>query len=232
MFTKIGSFLGTLAFVACVALGVHMNVEANSYKPPPTLASLQASVVKIETLDSICSGWVLAGSNKVVTAAHCFEDSATNGPIMAMITFNDGATTVYQVTKMGDPTTATMDFAELAPAEPLKHTMPVGLPVCKFKPYYGEEIYAMGNPLGADRVISFGHVSNPNVQQDKASPEAILNGGMFVDITIFQGSSGGPIIDSSTGCVMGSVELMIPVHVGEVAIPVGINYASPIPNGL
>jgi S1-C subfamily serine protease len=233
--TKFGAFLGTLAFVVLAVAGWHQKVEVdyiNSHQPP-SLMVMQNSVVHIETLDgTVCSGWVLKGSNKVVTAAHCFEGSETNGPVNAQVTFNDGSSLVYQVTRMGDPSTVKQDFAELTPVGKAPPASVTGLPVCTSKPYYGEPIIAMGNPLDAKRVITFGHIANPNVQEDPATPPAELNGGMYIDITVFQGSSGGPVIDAQQGCVLGSVELIIPIHVQNIPIPIGINYANALPKDL
>jgi S1-C subfamily serine protease len=90
----------------------------------------------------------------------------------------------------------------------------------------------MGNPLNVDHLMFFGRVSNPNYQSDAASPLVDLNGGIFLDIQMWQGNSGGPVMDANTGCVLGSAELLIPINVGGVPIPTGIAYAIPIPNNL
>ncbi len=76
----------------------------------------------------------------------------------------------------------------------------------------GEQIVAIGNPSLADRTVSYGAlsegiVSNPLVKMKDGQERLVC------DITIAQGSSGGPLVSMETGEVVGIV-----THIVEAAI--------------
>ena len=217
-FNKLGSALGAVAFIALTACAYHQYSEVQSLNAnrPPTLTQLQDSVVKVETQYGICSGWIDKKSHKVLTAAHCFDYQDGD----AIVTFNNGEQHLYHTEKITtDPSATKTDHATLVQknaTELIKY--PVGLPICAHKPYYGEPIVEMGNPLNVDKVMYFGNIANPDSEL-----------GIITDLSMFPGNSGGPIIDENEGCVIGSSEL------GQLAapgsgIPYGINYAAPVDN--
>lgn len=214
-YVKIGAFLGALSFAAIGAIGIHQKMEVdyiNSHQPP-TLLALQENVVAIQTESgAICSGWISKKSHKIVTTAHCFDFS--QGSNKAEVYFKDGTTEIWQ-TDYVYPVENDFgnDHATLVPLDKTTHNNG-GLPVCDFKPYYGEFIVEMGAPYGIDKSMSFGYVQNP----DQSNM-------ITVDIKMLPGNSGGPIIDTEEGCVIGAAELIF-THGSEV--PYGVNYATTV----
>lgn len=82
---------------------------------------------------------------------------------------------------------------------------------------YGEEIFALGSPLGIDWMVVHGIVSNPN--PDFAE--------RFVfDANTAPGSSGGPIVDSE-GRLVGLVSSGLGVQIFGTTIMAGFNFAIP-----
>jgi S1-C subfamily serine protease len=221
-FTKLGAFLGTLSFAALVAIGFHQKEEVDyiNTHQPPTLEVIQNSVVSLNTGEAICSGWFSAKDHKVHTAAHCFDYQAGN----AVVTFNDGTQILYETDYVNNND---KDFAHdqatmvMKNKDQIEDKMPKGLEVCNFKPYLGEQIALMGTPLGVERVVFFGQVATPHFE----NKEANVTDGMILSIQMYEGNSGGPVIDIDHGCVIGSAELLVSVGDG---IPVGVAYADHI----
>jgi S1-C subfamily serine protease len=209
MFTKIGSFLGSVAFVMLMALTFHVYSEEAVPPPPtvPTLVQQLASVVDVNTGTDYCSGWVLKGSKIVVTAAHCADK--TNPTQEFNVDFHDGTGNhVFHIRKLGDDMSKDgPDLMTLISNDP-KIKWPVGLDTCSFKPYYGESINLIGGPLGYSQSTTFGKVSNPDRNMDDAFMGTF---GHFIqyDGAMAPGNSGGPAIDSETGCVMGVADFLI-----------------------
>lgn len=199
-----------------------MTITLAAQAAGPSLTTLQDSVVRLDMSDGSCSGWILKGSNKVMTAGHCFEGSKTNGPVEALITFNDGHVAKYQVSKLGDASSVLRDFAVLVPeGDPGK--LPAGLAVCKDAPYYGEPIVLMGSPLGVNKVMFFGEVANPSYKTYDGDPFKDVAGGVVINSQMFPGNSGGPIMDMNTGCVLAQAELLLEPTSGIASgIAVGI----------
>lgn len=214
--TKLGVVFGYLSFAALLGCAYHMHDQATkaNENAPPTLATLQDSVVRVQSTTGICSGFVLAGTHKVVTAAHCFDFAAGQ----AIITFNDQHQELYHTeTVSTDPSDPISDRAVLVPDQDAGVKFPVGLNICKAAPAYGDPIVMMGSPLGIDQVMSFGHIGKP------------MDGdlGIIIDIALMPGNSGGPVIERDTGCVVGTAE-MIHLAVPGSDVPLGVNYAIPV----
>ena len=70
----------------------------------------------------------------------------------------------------------------------------------------GEEVIAVGSPHGFENNVSFGHVSSTDneIYSYKGAPLY-----MFVDLSIFPGNSGGPIVNRNTGKVVGVVTAIV-----------------------
>jgi hypothetical protein len=100
MFTKIGSALGALAFIAMVSLFGHIYYETSHYVPPPTLEQKLENVVAVTTDSGYCSGWVLKGTHEVVTAAHCAE--GLDPTAVLNVDFGDGKKHPFHIQKLGD----------------------------------------------------------------------------------------------------------------------------------
>lgn len=80
--------------------------------------------------------------------------------------------------------------------------------VFSFDPYIsiGEEVFAIGSPHGFENNASFGNVSsNENeIYIHEGAPSYT-----FVDLSIFPGNSGGPIVNKHTGKVIGMTTAII-----------------------
>lgn len=228
MFTKIGSYLGTLAFGLIVCTFLHQLIEINKYTPPPTLEQQFKNVVAITTTSAYCSGWVLKDQHVVVTAAHCAPEDPTE---VLAVDFGDGKQHPFYIQKQGD--FKLVDGPDLMTLTTSDDTVvwPVGEPVCKFKPYYGEKLTMFGGPLGFSWAASFGHVSRPAV--DLTDIMLMTDTPKFADHMIqydgamWPGNSGGMVVDDEIGCVMGSAELIKPAEPMS-GFPDGVKFLTPI----
>lgn len=203
--TKIGAFLGTVAFVLLATAAGHVYYETNNVsKTVPTLEQMQANTVEIITSDGICSGWVHNG--KVLTAAHCFSSV---GEQALVLFYGTDKPVSFTVDALGDSSGPLVhDLATLVPQD--KNTkMPKGLDVCTTKPYYGEPVVVFGNPLGVDWLMQFGRVANPDfssfIRDDLKNGEHEI----VLDTQIWPGNSGGAVVDTDQGCVIGQSEAII-----------------------
>lgn len=211
-----GSFLGAVSFVILAAIGIHQKLEVDwvNAHQPPTLEQLADNVVALEMESgAICSGWISKADGKIHTAAHCFE--FVNAPQPVTVHFQDNTTEVWNTSSVN--TTAgdyAHDFATLVPG-PGPHTHhPGGLPVCTFKPYYGEFTALMGAPFGIAQSMTFGWVQKPSD-----------NGMIVIDTKQLPGNSGGPLIDTEEGCVLGQSELTFNNGTDDLY---GVHYVAPV----
>lgn len=223
LLTKAGALLGAVAFATIATAGYHQYTEVQKYAPPPTLEHLLTSVVKVEAGGSICTGWVLKGTDEVVTAAHCFEfDPKASG---AIIHFSDGSQAIFAVVAISaDPSDDMHDWAVLKLNSGAKVTMPEGLAVCTSAPHYGDPVVVIGAPYNVYPSMTFGRVQNPSYHGDNTD---VSQGALLIDVKILPGNSGGPVIDPLSGCVMGTAEELYNhgLDYGNIGI------AAPIYNG-
>jgi len=84
----------------------------------------------------------------------------------------------------------------------------------------GEEIVAIGSPHGYENNVSTGTLGSVGrkVYFYKGAPEY-----MFIDLSVFPGSSGGPVLKADTGKIAGMVTLIISAGGGNY----GLNAALP-----
>ena len=209
MFTKIGSFLGAVSFGLIVATFTHQVMEVHNYVPPPTIEQQMKNVVAITTDEAYCSGWVLKGTHQVVTAAHCAPADDT---AVLNVDFGDGVKHPFHIQHKGDRNGVTgPDLMTLTTSDTTVH-WPAGESVCTFKPYRGEALTMFGGPLAFSWTTTFGYVSQPDSDlmsrvQGLGSPMGKFDQHMIQwDGEMWPGNSGGMVIDSDTGCVMGSAE--------------------------
>jgi len=83
----------------------------------------------------------------------------------------------------------------------------------------GEDVIAVGSPHGYENNVSMGIISSLNrkpMLYDDA-PDY-----MFVDLSVFPGSSGGPIVKESTGELVGMVTLIITDNETEYGLNAGL----------
>jgi S1-C subfamily serine protease len=209
MFTKLGSFLGSVAFVMLMAVGFHVYSEEAPPPPPsvPTLVQQLDNVVALQTLSGdYCSGWILKGTHTIVTAAHCVEKGDPTQPVEVLI-HGDPQIHVFHIEKIGDDTLQQAPDLMTLTTNDTTIKWPAGLSVCTFKPYYGEALNLIGGPLAFTDTITTGKVSNPSRDMDDNVHSPF---GKFIqyDGSLMPGNSGGPAIDAQTGCVMGVAEML------------------------
>jgi serine protease Do len=229
MFTKIGAFLGTLAFAIMMVAGLHAAYEVHNYVPKqvvvaPTLQDELKSTVAITMEGGYCSGWVLKGSHTVVTAAHCGEGGDPTQ--LFAVDFGDGKLHPFHEEKIGDSGFKSGPDLMTLTTSDTTVPWPAGMAVCTFKPYYGEYINLIGGPLGYSQSTTFGRVSNPdrNLDDDVMGPF-----GHFIqyDGALEPGNSGGPAIDAKTGCVMGVGEMSHVNANNESGVPFIVSFLTP-----
>lgn len=232
MWTKIGSFLGTIAFGALFLLGGHLMYEehvANLQQSPPSLEKQLDNVVAITTENAYCSGWVLKGTHTIVTAAHCAPEDVTS---ILDVDFGDGTGQhSFHIQKIGDSSLVDAPDVMTLTTNDTTIKWPVGFSLCPFKPYYGESLTMFGGPLGFSKSASFGSVENPDV--DLSDLMLGLHKPVFASHMIeydgsqWPGNSGGPVVDSEKICVIGQAELTKTAS-PESAFPDGVKFLTPI----
>ena len=161
------------------------------------------SVVVIRTPLGQGSGFLYNSSNIIVTNYHVVEDETD-----IEIEFFDRTRT--QATVIGSD--AHSDIAVLSVA-----TAPDGAKPLKFgnQSGIGQQVVAIGNPLGLTDSLSVGYISQVNRLLDI---EPIIVPVLQLDLTIAPGSSGGPLLDMS-GKVVG---------ITNAGTDVGFNFAVPV----
>lgn len=177
----------------------------------PMISTILKSNVRIATSDSGCSGWVLKGSHKVITAAHCFGDDLT-------VDFGDGKLHPATVEKKGSPDGIDLMVLDV-PDEP-QTGWPEGLATCTFPPFYGENLTMFGQPLGVPNSVSWGKVSLPDFSFNKRHL-------IEYDGRNLPGNSGGAVVDTEENCVMGVAELIL-VADPDDNVPYGMSFLTPV----
>ncbi|GAA0531531.1 hypothetical protein GCM10010172_10320 [Paractinoplanes ferrugineus] len=156
---------------------------------------------------------VIANANgTVLTAAHVID-----GAVAIKITYADGTTSAAEVASKNDA----QDIATLAPAQLPETLVPAtlggGLRV-------GDEVVAIGNPLGLNFSTSDGVVSGLDRTMARERGGTI-SGLVQFDAAVNPGSSGGPLVNDR-GQVSGIVvALANPTEAGTF---IGIGFAVPI----
>jgi S1-C subfamily serine protease len=188
--------------------------------PPPTKAQIFAavapSVVFIEARDdattvSTGTGVVVNANGTIITALH-----VVNRATAIRVIFSDGTISEAAVTGT-DPAS---DIAALVPATLPSVLVPAilgnagGLHV-------GDDVVAIGNPLGLALSTTSGIVSGLDRETD--SPP--LKGLIQFDAAVNPGSSGGPLVNARGETVGIVVSLANPTKAGTF---IGIGFAVPI----
>lgn len=195
--------------VVSAALAVGFSVAAYNHPKVHSLAELQASTVSLQMASgATCSGWVRQGTHEVVTAAHCVADEPKS-PVA--VDFHDGTGLhVFVANKIGDINGVKPDLAVLTTKDD-KIKWPEGLPLCNFKPYYLESVFLFGDPLGYQKVITTGNISNPS----QAVPQARDTPYIQYDGSLTPGNSGGAVVDIKYQCVIASADALLEAPNGD-----------------
>ena len=175
----------------------------NGFTPAEVYDITYRSVVVIRTPIGQGSGFLFNNSNLIATNYHVVEDETD-----IEIEFFDKTRT--QATIVGSD--AYSDVAILSVP-----TVPVIATSLNFgnQPSIGQQVVAIGNPLGLTESLSVGYISQVNRTLDI---EPIIVPILQLDLTIAPGSSGGPLLDLS-GKVVG---------ITNAGTDVGFNFAVPV----
>jgi S1-C subfamily serine protease len=158
------------------------------------------------------AGVIIDTRGDILTALHVVQ-----GAKRINVAFYDGTTSTASI-KASDPAD---DIAVLTSVHLPRVVQPA---VLGSSPQIGDEVFAVGNPLGLDGSISAGVVSGLD-RTFKVADGRTLSGMIQFDAAVDPGSSGGPLLNTK-GQVIGIVTgLANPAGIDEFA---GIGFAVPI----
>lgn len=206
-----------LLLVGCFTIGV----------PSETQRVVQQlkNVVAVTTDNGYCSGWVQKNTHEIVTAAHCAEGISDTD--ILNVDFGDGKLHPFHIKHKGDAELVTKPDFMVLYTNDRTITWPIGFEVCRFVPYYGEEIILMGGPLSFSKSLEYGRIANPSVDLTKIMGNTATYSTHLIEFNgeMWPGNSGGPAVDIIHGCVIGSGELAR--LAGDGGAPVGVNFLTP-----
>lgn len=190
---------------------------------PPTGASVyqvvRAALVLVQSQhgrgaagEDLGSGVIVDTRGDILTALHVVRGAST-----ITVTFADGSSSVASIAA-ADPV---HDIAVLAPARLPAVVVPA---VLGPSPEVGDEVFALGNPLGLAGSLSGGVVSGLDRTFDPGQGRA-LAGMIQFDAAVNPGSSGGPLLNTK-GQVIGIVTGL--VNGSGADSFAGIGFAVPI----
>ena len=181
----------------------------------PSLVVVQIDKGGDEEGIGVGSGVVVNDDGEVITALHVV-DAATE----IQVSFADGTRTTAAIAD-ADPF---RDIAVLSPHTRPSLIVPATIGASS-SVRVGDEVFAVGNPLGLVGSLSAGVVSGLGREFKLAGRDQSLRGLIQFDTAVNPGSSGGPLLDRR-GQVVGIVTGLVNPTDQEVFI--GIGFAIPI----
>lgn len=176
------------------------------------------------TAQALGSGFVADEDGHILTNAHVVADSGATASSVSVVfkiqTDGDTETTEVPAIIVGSDETSDVALLKVDPAKaPSLRPLELG---DSGAVEVGEQVVAIGNPLGYDFSVTSGIVSatNRNLQSPNGS---VIADGIQTDAAINEGNSGGPLIDSS-GKVIGINEQIA----SETGGNQGLGFAVPI----
>ncbi len=169
----------------------------------------------------IGTGFVVSTTGDILTNAHVVSENGQLASTVSVIFKGSGTQgTEVQGTIVGADESTDVAVVHIDPSQ-APTLVPVSLGDSS-KVQVGEQVVAIGNPLGLDFSLSSGVVSATN--RDLQSPNgATITGGIQTDAAINPGNSGGPLFDSN-GKVIGINEQIDSQSGGNE----GIGFAVPV----
>jgi putative serine protease PepD len=216
--------------------GAYAAFKTTGLTPQQIYAKNAGSVVEIQTTfpgttdifgqssgggQALGTGFVVSKDGYVLTNAHVVSESGQAVSTVTVIFKGSGSQgTQVQGTVVGADESTDVALIKIDPSQ-TPGLVPITLGDSS-KVTVGEQVVAIGNPLGLDFSLSSGVVSATN--RDLQSPSgATISGGIQTDAAINPGNSGGPLIDAS-GQVIGINEQIDSQSGGNE----GIGFAVPI----
>ena len=216
--------------------GAYTAFKTSGLTPQQIYAKNAGSVVEIQTTfpgttdifgqssgggQALGTGFVVSKDGYILTNAHVVSESGQAVSTVTVIFKGSGSQgTQVQGTVVGADESTDVALIKIDPSQ-TPGLVPITLGDSS-KVTVGEQVVAIGNPLGLDFSLSSGVVSATN--RDLQSPSgATISGGIQTDAAINPGNSGGPLIDAS-GQVIGINEQIDSQSGGNE----GIGFAVPI----
>lgn len=181
----------------------------------PSLVVVQTDLRQEDDLFGLGSGVVINGDGSVLTAHHIVEGS---GEIQ--VGYADGTRTPAFLAN-ADPD---RDIAVLVPATPPGLIVPATMGSAAAL-RVGDEVYAVGNPLGLVASMSAGVVSALDRNATPSGRAEPIQGLIQFDAAVNPGNSGGPLLNRG-GQVVGIVTGL--VNPTEQDVFIGMGFAVPI----
>jgi serine protease Do len=183
---------------------------------PAVVSIASVTINPYQTADRVSravgSGVILDASGLVLTNSH-----VVFGRQAITVTLDDGTTVPGSVIG-ADPV---FDVAVLRIPSPATGTLPVAVPGNSARLRVGEEVLAIGNPLGLDQTLTRGIVSAIN-RLLPDTPFSLMEPMIQTDASINPGNSGGPLLNRC-GEIVGITTAIIPdaQNIG-FAIPIDV----------
>jgi len=171
----------------------------------------------------IGTGFVVSRDGEIMTNAHVVVDNGTTASSVVVVfkSGSDSKGTQIPATIVGADESTDVALIKIDPSQAPVALTPVNLGDSS-KVAVGENVVAIGNPLGLDFSLSTGVVSATN--RELQSPNgATITGGIQTDAAINPGNSGGPLFNAA-GQVIGINEQIDSQSGGNE----GIGFAVPI----
>ena len=171
----------------------------------------------------IGTGFVVSKDGEIMTNAHVVSESGVTASTVTVVFKGSGDSQGTQIpaTIVGSDESTDVALIKIDPSQAPTELVPVKLGDSS-KVAVGEEVVAIGNPLGLDFSLSSGVVSATN--RELQSPNgATITGGIQTDAAINPGNSGGPLFNAN-GEVIGINEQIDSQSGGNE----GIGFAVPI----
>lgn len=193
------------------------NVEDVAATVLPSVVSIS---VRTQMGEGTGTGVIISSDGEILTNNHVVEGAGQNGQVQ--VTFSDGTTADAEVLGT-DPTTdlaviKAQDVSGLTPAQ-LGSSADIAV---------GEQVVAIGSPLGLEGTVTTGIVSalNRPVQTgDQNSQESSVMDAIQTDAPINPGNSGGPLVNMA-GEVIGINSAI--ATTGQSSGSIGLGFSIPI----
>ena len=215
-FSHLVLFLALFSLVACVAVASAENPARSDGQPcadsvPEIYERVSPAVVSITSMAvnpyqptdrvsrTVGSGIILDASGLILTNSH-----VVFGRQAITVTLDDGTTVPGKVVG-SDPV---FDVAVLRIPSPAIGRLPVAVPGSSARLRVGDEVLAIGNPLGLDQTLTRGVVSAMNRILPE-TPFSFMEPLIQTDASINPGNSGGPLLNRC-GEVIGLTTAILP----------------------